>query len=273
MSSNEFEIKLLHTNPGELIILYQGMIEFIVQNQLINPGFINRQNREDVIQTVNEHLLKKIPYIKKHYNGLSLLKTYFSVIIRNKCLEYNRSRLKQKTIYLSHQSDFSAPGKKSIIYQKKYQKTGLQEGHRYTSRQETTKRIVLDYEFRRFDAILDTYSKQKAKIELCIKYFFQIPCLISEIKAYWPQATNKYLLLFSRKMNGKMTKTERYKNLTELINNSENKTNSNDAIRKWLADRMKELIFLLNGAPQQNYFDEETFQYFVEEYYFTKDNK
>ena len=70
-----------------------------------------------------------------------------------------------------------------------------------------------------------------------------------------------------------LTKTERYKVLTELINGCEKKTNTNDAIRKWLADKISELIDLLNGDPPQNYFDKETFQYFVEAYYSRKENR
>ena len=61
-----------------------------------------------------------------------------------------------------------------------------------------------------------------------------------------------------------------YKTLTFLIKHSENKSNTNDAVRKWLNDRISELISLLNGNPQQYYFDKETFQYFIEKYYSNK---
>lgn len=272
MSANDYEVSLLHENPGELIIHYQEMIKIIVQKQLINPGFFKSQNRDDIIQTVNEHLLIKTPYIAEHYNGLSLLRTYVSVIIINKCREYYRSQLKQETTYVSDQDILLAPEIKRKVYKRKFQMTTVHEGLHSTSSWETEKQLVFEYEFKRFDSILRTYTKQKAKIELCIKYFFQIPCLNTDIKAYWPQATNKYLKLLSHKVDGKMTKTERYKNLTDLINKCEGRTNTNGAIRKWLADRMKELIYLLNGDPQQNYFDKETFQFFVEAYYNRKEN-
>jgi len=64
-----------------------------------------------------------------------------------------------------------------------------------------------------------------------------------------------------------------YKSLTRLINNCENKNNTDDAIRKWLADKICDLINLLNGDSQQAYFDKETFQYFVEKYYSIKECK
>ncbi len=274
MSANDYEVRLLHENPGELILLYQELIKIIVQKQLINPGFFKSQNRDDIIQTINEHLLKKMPHIAKYYNGLSLLRTYVSVIIRNKCREYYRSQLKQETTYMSDQDVLLAPGIKRKVFIRKFQTTVLHEGLQYTSAQETEKHIVFEYEFRRFDAILRTFTKQKAKIELCIRYFFHIPCRTSDLKAYWPGAEKKYLKIFSGKKSSEAesTKTEKYKVLTGLINRCENKTNTNDAIRKWLADKITELIDLLNGDPQQNYFDNETFQYFVEAYYNRKEN-
>jgi hypothetical protein len=60
------------------------------------------------------------------------------------------------------------------------------------------------------------------------------------------------------------TDQEVYVLLTLIYNLLENKHNTNDAIRKWLEDRLDQIIVLLNRPPARSEFNRETLQYLTE---------
>ncbi len=89
MDENSDDIRLLKENPKGLIVKYQSLINYIVCNY-INNGFFNRYDKDDIVQNINESLLKKITKIQIQYNYKTKVKTYISVIIRNNCREIIR---------------------------------------------------------------------------------------------------------------------------------------------------------------------------------------
>ncbi len=272
MNENDRDIELLNKFPDKIIVQYQEMIRHIIQRTLIEPGYFNRQEKQDLIQDINERLIKKIPVIRERYNGLSLLRTFFSVIIRNICREIRRSELKQETVYRVSEYDATELPEKKTIYKKKFQSTEIKENYLRTHKSETEKEIVYKSEFKNFESILRTYSKKRAKIELCLKVIYRIPVAMADIKRYSGSADeekNNEILKLSGS-NEKVTNQEIYEKLTRFFNKYENRQNSNDAIRKWFEQKTGELIMLMNGNPPQAFYNTETFQYFVEKYY---DNK
>ncbi|MBC8490236.1 MAG: sigma-70 family RNA polymerase sigma factor [Bacteroidetes bacterium] len=272
MPDNNHEIQLLQNDPGKLILLYQDLINIIVRKILIDPGYFNSQDKDDLAQQVSESLLLKVPVIKEKYNGMSLLRTFFSVIIRNICREIRRSELKQETVYRVSEYDATELPEKKTIYKKKFQSTEIKENYLRTHKSETEKEIVYKSEFKNFESILRTYSKKRAKIELCLKVIYRIPVAMADIKRYSGSADeekNNEILKLSGS-NEKVTNQEIYEKLTRFFNKYENRQNSNDAIRKWFEQKTGELIMLMNGNPPQAFYNTETFQYFVEKYY---DNK
>ena len=86
MTENEKDIALLHSDPTALVLKYQETIRFIAE-QYVRSGMFSPGDTEDVIQSINEGLLERIPAIATHYNKTATLITYLSAIIRNICLQ------------------------------------------------------------------------------------------------------------------------------------------------------------------------------------------
>ena len=245
MDNNEQDILLLQEKPTELIIKYQSLIDVVV-SRFMRIGYFNGQEKSDIVQYINEELLNKLPYIKKQYNGKSLLKTYFIVIISNLCNnKYYRDRREVNTVRLDY------------IQADKFQGDELVSG------------IVLENEFDRYEKILVQYYKSRQKLEVCLKAYFRIPLQLKEIEDFCPglEASFYSNFLHSIKSNPDLKGKEIYTILTEMLNRKQEKSYTEDAIRKWLRKKIEEIICLMNGNPQRANYNEETIQILIEKYY------
>ena len=86
MTENDKDIELLRSDPHAVILKYQETVKIIVKKYILS-GVFGSSDFEDILQEINMALLAKIPAMQSHYNGLSLFKTYFSVIVRNICMK------------------------------------------------------------------------------------------------------------------------------------------------------------------------------------------
>ena len=86
MTENDKDTELLHSDPHTLILKYQETVKIIVKKYIL-AGVFRAADFEDIVQEVNMALLAKIPAMQAQYNGMSLFKTYFSVIVRNICMK------------------------------------------------------------------------------------------------------------------------------------------------------------------------------------------
>jgi len=245
-SRNNQEIELLRNDPKTLIVSYQPVIKIIIQ-RYIHTGFIKVHDKEDFIQHINEELLKRIEKIQKHYNGKAQVRTYISVIIRNICIELLNKKKKQDDVFTEAES--------------------VEEGT-----EETLSGIIIEQEFDRLQKILMLFSKQKARLELCLKVLYRIPVNKYDLEAYYPGLKDSEYTEVLYKINPeeKIRDKELYHILTPFLNKCENKNNSVDAVRKWTKIKIDELIFLMNGSPKRANYNEETLQILAEKYYLKK---
>lgn len=249
MENNKKDIKLLQNNPQGLILKYQGLIEFIVDTYVIH-GFFNRYDRDDIIQSINESLLRKIPKLQKQYNNSTRVKTYISVIIRNNCKEILRkSRIEIVDVK-------NIENLQSVV-------------------NEPELKLVLTQEFDRLEKIFMMYYRQRYKLELCFKLLYNIPVKFKDFKNYSADFDKYSYLKIIKDINPgtEIRKRKIYRILLPYFNLAENKDNSEDALRKWLRFKTNEIIRLLNGDPPVSSYDEESLQILLEKYYFEKTNK
>lgn len=248
MINNQKEIELLKSDPNTLIIKYQEIISIIVQ-KFIKSGSINQYDREEFIQVINERLLTSLEKIKDQYKGISLLKTYFSTIIRNICLE-------------------------EINKRKRYNFSELEEGNFSNLLDDTLdESSYLNNEFGRLNKILIMYNKKAAKLSFCLKVIYRLKVRITDF--------TKYCLKFKVKDVKKLIESvdpvkiipefELYKILIPYINKCDNKINEPDTLRRWLKRKIDEIIELMNGNPKRANYDKETLQILAEKYFSEKD--
>lgn len=244
MTDNDRDVELLRSDPQSLLLKYQETIRIIVK-MYIDGGMFRALEFDDIIQEINVSLLAKIPAMQKQYNGKSLFKTYFSVIVRNICLKAHRK------------------GQKSIDF--------LQEDlSKYFVENTHEKRSVIEHEVRRFSTVLSLYDTQRPKLLLCLKLYFRIPVTSEDIRLWYPECNgeDQASLMAHFGLNyDQLSDINIYKIVTPIMNRNEKRSNSVDAMRKWTDSKVHEIIDLLNGRPKKTNHSVETLKILVDDFF------
>ncbi len=244
MTDNEIDIAMLKADPHALILKYQETIRIIVK-KLILAGVFKASDFEDVVQEIISALLAKIPAMQSQYNGMSLFKTYFSVIVRNICMKEHEKNRREIA------AEDSEPGE-------------------LAERTRGDENLLLEEESQRFRTIVTLYFRQRAKLLLCLKLHFRIPLTREDVEDWYPECASedrRLLLEFFGKNFDMMDDTEVFEALTPIMNRKESKSNTVDAVRKWTETKIREIIKLLNGNPQRRSHNEETLKILVDDFF------
>jgi hypothetical protein len=243
VSQKPSDTELLFQNPSLLLIEIQGLIEIIVM-KFIRTGGFSYHEKKDIIQTINEQLLLKIPKIKEQYKGISTLRSYLAVIIQNICNEILRKKKHFKNVELETAiiTDDRAPNPQNAL--------------------------IIQQEIIRLRHALDLYHKQRNKLIICLKMKFRIPFSIDDFQQYVEKITYEEYLQFEHKVTPYIESTDLciYDALIVICNKYENKNNTTDSLRKWVGLKIKELIEFLNGVPRASNYTEETLQILFEKF-------
>ena len=244
MTENDKDIGLLRSDPHALILKYQETVKIIVKKYIL-AGVFRASDFEDIVQEVNMALLAKIPAMQLQYNGTSLFKTYFSVIVRNICMKEHAKTNREVKI---EQKDITG----------------------FIDRAHVEEKIVLEKEIQRFRAILSLYYRQRPKLLLCLKLRYRIPLTPEDINLWNPKCSfsdcEMLLENFGSNFDGK-DDVEIYKIITPVMNKNEKKSNSIDAVRKWTDSKISEIIQLLNGNPKKLNYNEDTLKTLVDDFF------
>ena len=235
---------LLQGDPNGLILAYQGMVEIIVK-KYIRSGMFSVDSYSDVVQTVNVELLHRVHAIQANYNGSSLLRTYVSTVIRNICL-----KLHDKGIY-------EKPDNPPVIEKLLPHASALD---RYSVGQAR----------RTFWAIMQQFSKDLPKLIICLKLRYRIVLEREDVLHWYPECSSEAMSqLIARFGSHSPSRTEKetYVLMTPIVNAAEGKSNSPDALRKWTASKIDEILGLLNSSIPQSSFDEDSLRILVEDYF------
>ena len=150
------EFKLLFFEYEKLILEYQSMIKRVVTYYCKSYN-IKVEDQEDIIQDINEFLLKKKSTFQSNYKGFANPKGFFYKVIENEC-----SRLVKKYVRIKFQPLFSKP----ILINAEHPE------HIYFIKEEIS----------RLGCILSMFQKQRLVLELCIKISFEIPLSENDIR-------------------------------------------------------------------------------------------
>jgi RNA polymerase sigma factor (sigma-70 family) len=243
-TENEQDVELLRTNPKQLIVKYHKMVEIVVK-KYISTGMFEATEFDDIVQSVMESLLSKLPAMQRQYNATSLFKTYLAGIIRNICLKlYHKNTRRVKSVEL--------------------------DGSVQSEPDDLTDRHLIDHVVSRFRVVVGLYHSQRPKLLLCLKLYFRLPVVAQDIRLPYPLCTPADLESLLRSFDGKyetMNEYEIYEIVTPIMNKYERKSNSADALRKWTHSKIQEIIRILNGDPPRFNFDKETLRILVEDHF------
>jgi DNA-directed RNA polymerase specialized sigma24 family protein len=241
--SNQHEVELLHSDPNKLILSYQDIIDIIL-SQFIRSNSFRAVDREEIKQQIYEELLKRLPKISCQYEGKSLLRTYFTVIIRNICNEILRKKEKNHFV-------------------------NIDEIKLNYSHNDTLTSLLIAEETNKLKKAIELNCKKQQKLLLCLNLRFRMQIDFMVFK-------NTYESISLADFNSFMQHISPYNEssdilifsaLTQIDNQYNQKNNTPDALRKWTDLKIKELINILNGEPPASKYNEETFQILFEKAY------
>lgn len=241
VQNNEQNIHLLFNDPNAFLEVHQTTIGYIV-NRFIHTGFFEVSDRDEIIQYVNEKLLRdKIPKMQQQYDRSYFVTTYLSKIVHNVCLEYARANHRKRRQEVSLD-----------VYQLETANTD-----------NVADALVIEEEKKKLRTILRMYHKNQARIELFLKVLFGVGITDEQLISLYPTASSTDIHELTARCNAtsdldRKTDKELYEALTNFINKYEQKKNTPDALRKWLDTRIAEIIHLLNGTPKTANYDKET---------------
>jgi len=243
-NGNQQDVKLLREQPRELIIKYQDIIQIIVKKYIAGRMF-SPSDFEDVVQAVNEDLLGKSERIREQYNGMALLKTYFSAIVRNSCLKiYDKKKREIRGIPLSVEDP--------II------------------EETATRNLAIEIDLGRLKRIFKYFHKKREKVILCVKLYFRLRINKEDVIACFPACSEEDTLAFLGHFGthyDEIESKEVYRIVTPLLNKYEGKSNTVDAVRNWSEVRVREIIQLLNGNKSESSYDKESLKILAEKYF------
>jgi len=244
MDKNQNDIFLLNNNPNQLILELQDLIDIIVY-QFIRSGYFNYNEKQDVKQQINIELFNRVEVIQKQYKGKSLLRTYIAVIIRNICNEILRDKKKSK--YILIENNLNLEGSYDEIDP-----------------------LILDEEMSRLRKIIELYFNKKYKLILCLKLKFKMVIELDDFRNINKNITPDEFGEFIEFINPYIDCPDNtmFMGLTLILNKYEYKDNTPDSLRKWVTDKINELIDILNGSPPASNYNRESFQILFEKCYY-----
>lgn len=246
----QLSISLLRDDPEAFLRHCQPIIEICV-HQYTASGMFPYTEAKDIMQSVNERLIKRLDSIARNYSGRVLLRTYLNVTIRNICLrlyEERNSAIKTIRIHEEH-------GNYSV---------------------DPTDAIAVDEELSRLHTVLHLFNTERHKIYLGMKLYLKIP-LRNEDLVNWSArlgAADKKLLISSFGGNySEMSMLGIFTTFAPVWNKIERSNARPQSIEWWANKNVNIIIKLMNGNPPRRSHSKETLQVLLSEEYSRHLNK
>lgn len=242
IDQNEFDISLLRRDPDAFLILCQKYIHINVK-YYIKRGMFDRSEYDDIVQMVNELLIRKLPSIAAHFSGEVLLRTYVGVVLQNICLQIYRQQ------------------KNTVIT------IPLPETLAHNSSPEHD--LIIEGELKRLHTVLQMYHDDRFKILICFKLHLRIPLQRSDITKWCPAIHDddrELLMMAFGGMFEEMSVETVFETITRMFNKYEHKKTFGDSTRRWTKAQIVKTLKLLNGNPPQRAHNEETLKILLDKY-------
>jgi len=225
--NNDEDIRLLNEDPGKLLIRYQPTIRIIVKS-LSFKGYLPRRDVSDLIQEVNRKLVERMPRIRQQYNGRCRFMTYFSVVVRNLCMEeFRKFRLPQEP---------------------------QSEAFEGISPDSATDPLVIRQEYERFCRALRLLYREEPALWLSFKVLADLDVSPADIEKFGDSCNQDQVdaLIVTANMALHKNRKEKFGILSELLGILEGKPRSPEAVRKWFSSRLEDVLLLMNGNPPRS---------------------
>lgn len=248
MQNNDTDIRLLSEDPDKLLVRYQPIIRIIVK-KLAYQGYLPRRDINDLIQDVNRKLIERLPRIRDRYNYKSRFKTYFSVVIRNLCLEeFRKVRLVAEP--------------QPEIYEQ-------------TAAESTTDNLLIREEYERLQRAIRLFGRESDAIWIVLRCFADLPVTAASFTGFEIDPGEEFRIQLAEQVNDtiQLQKREKMEVLSTVFSRIEKKRRSPDALRKWSSSRLEEIVVLMNGKPPKSAYTIEILYVLIEKAEYSENNE
>jgi RNA polymerase sigma factor (sigma-70 family) len=227
LSENEIDIRLLRENPRELLLRYQPLIRLIVKS-LAYKGYLPKRDIPDLVQDVNRKLVERLERIRDQYNYKSRFKTYFSVVVRNLCMEEFR--------------------KLRVITEPQ------PEIYEHTASEEATDQLMIRQEFERLQRAVRLFYRDEQAIWLTMRVLADIGIDAADLARFEKDPGLVIRRQLARQLNAtfRHSRKEKLRELSLALSQLDERNRTPDAIRKWFTSRLDEILELMNGNPPRS---------------------
>lgn len=241
---NKQEVEWLRREPDRLLKHYQFIVEAVVA-RFIGRGFFRPEEKMEIVQEINVELLeKKLARMQEQYNGSVYLRTYFSKVVYNSCLELARRSKREPRAFLVEELPHNPSPERSAF-----------------------EVLAIRDELMRLEALLKGH-RQYYKLRLCLKLWARCPLRQEDWQFFdGPKTGNAAARLKEQGNKPELTGKEAFEMANELFNLLENKHTDGDSLRRWVQQQADGFIALLNGHPPTSQYNRETFKILLR-YYF-----
>lgn len=241
---NTRETAWLRQEPEKLLAHYQFIIEATAA-RFISRGFFRPEEKMELVQEVNVELLeRKLAKMQEQFNGSVYLRTYFSKVVYNCCLETARRRQRQPQVFSAEHLREEAARQRSAFED-----------------------LAIRDEFRRLEALLRGH-RQSYKLRLCFKLWCRCPVR----KADWqffdgPKTRDAVARLQERGNRPDLAEKESFELANGLFNLLEGKNSEADSLRRWVQQQADYFVDRLNGNPPLSSYNRDTFKTLLRFYF------
>ncbi len=204
----------------------EGLVVFVA-NRFVQKHNIFPYEVVDLYQFVRLRLIESLGRIRTTYKGGGKVKTYISAVILNFCREFRR---KNCTISVFADSVDNLRTDISI--------------NELT--QSPDSRLHITLELKRLHSIFVLYGAKEHKVRITLMVYFEVHVKKEDVMNYVSAEVKSNQ--FFKQLNSGMNKSKKevISKLTEMFNEVENKSNSFEATRKWIARLIDDVLQMLN---------------------------
>jgi len=237
------DIDLLRSDPHALLLRHRNTVETIVKTN-IGRGLFKPSDFEDVVQSVIEGLLHRLPKMQTQFRGESSFGTYLSRIVQNLSSSIADQMKRSPPTRELIEADASAP-------------------------EDPIESHAIRAEVKRFQEILLLYpDKKRIELILCLKMYYRLPVQVSDLQGVAEVYSGDSLVTTLEEYNSRrpeMNDKEMYKLLTPIISRFAGKERKDDSLRRWVNVKIDEIVTFLNQRKPGQPYNKMLLQILVEE--------
>ncbi|MBP6672052.1 MAG: sigma-70 family RNA polymerase sigma factor, partial [Bacteroidetes bacterium] len=208
-------------------------------------GLFGPEQLRDVMQSINENLITRLPGIEQNYNGSVQMVTYMNAVIRNICLDIHRKE--QQPVQIVSFSDTEHEFEEDVPFRS----------------------LLVQEELQRFMMILTLFHHQRSKLLLCLKLFHRMPLTVHDITDCFEQLPERDLTtlmsLFGKPFEETL-ESDIFNTIAPFMNRKENNQTSGASLRRWTQEQISRIISLLNRGKEHRTHTKETIRILLEHF-------